>query len=63
MKSCIKFIKKDLEYYYMFYVSQLAMKLKNFEKADVTTPDKLYYTLSWKVHLKIELLINLDGKK
>ena len=41
-------LKRFLEYYYMFYVSQLAMKLKNFEKADVTTPDKLYYTLSWE---------------
>ncbi|MBE6054299.1 MAG: DNA phosphorothioation-dependent restriction protein DptG [Clostridium sartagoforme] len=41
-------LKRFLEYYYMFYVSQLAMKLKKFEKADVTTPDKLYYTLSWE---------------
>lgn len=41
-------LKRLLEYYYMFYVSQLVMKLKNFEKADVTTPDKLYYTLSWE---------------
>ncbi|MDY6228886.1 MULTISPECIES: DNA phosphorothioation-dependent restriction protein DptG [unclassified Clostridium] len=41
-------LKRFLEYYYMFYVSQLVMKLKKFEKADVTTPDKLYYTLSWE---------------
>lgn len=41
-------LKRFLEYYYMFYVSQLAMKLKKFEKADVTTPDKLYYTLDWE---------------
>lgn len=41
-------LKRFLEYYYMFYVSQLVMKLKSFEKADVTTPDKLYYTLSWE---------------
>lgn len=41
-------LKRFLEYYYMFYVSQVAMKLKNFEKADLTTPDKLYYTLSWE---------------
>lgn len=41
-------IKRFLEYYYMFYVSQLAMKLKKFEKADINTPDKLYYTLSWE---------------
>lgn len=41
-------LKRFLEYYYMFYVSQLSMKLKNFEKADITVPDKLYYTLSWE---------------
>ena len=41
-------LKRFLEYYYMFYVSQLAMKLSKFEKADVTTPDKIYYTLSWE---------------
>lgn len=41
-------LKRFLEYYYMFYVSQLIMKLKNFEKADITVPDKLYYTLSWE---------------
>ena len=41
-------IQRFLEYYYMFYVSQLVMKLKNFEKADVTKVDKLYYTLSWE---------------
>ena len=32
----------------MFYVSQLIMKLENFEKADITKPDKLYYTLDWE---------------
>ncbi|WP_297992376.1 DNA phosphorothioation-dependent restriction protein DptG [uncultured Clostridium sp.] len=41
-------LKRFLEYYYMFYVSQLSMKLKSFEKADLTTPDKLYYTLDWE---------------
>lgn len=41
-------LKRFLEYYYMFYVSQLAMKLKKFEKADITAPDKLYYTLDWE---------------
>ena len=34
----------------MFYVSQLALKLNNFEKADLTKPDKVYYTLSLKAH-------------
>lgn len=41
-------LKRFLEYYYMFYVSQLAMKLSKFEKADLEKPDVLYYTLSWE---------------
>lgn len=41
-------LKRFLEYYYMFYVSQLAMKLSRFEKADLIKPDAVYYTLSWE---------------
>lgn len=41
-------LQRFLEYYYMFYVSQLAMKLSKFEKADLTRPDRIYYTLSWE---------------
>lgn len=41
-------LKRLLEYYYMFYVSQLVMKLESFEDADTTKPDKLYYTLDWE---------------
>lgn len=41
-------LNRFLEYYYMFYVSQLSMKLSKFEKADLTKPEKLYYTLSWE---------------
>ena len=41
-------LKRILEYYYMFYVSQLAMKLDEFENADLTRPTKLYYTLDWE---------------
>lgn len=41
-------LKRFLEYYYMFYVSQLAMKLSKFEKADLTKPETIYYTLSWE---------------
>lgn len=44
-KSCLK---RFLEYYYLFYVSQLAMKLDYFEKADLSKADKIYYTLSWE---------------
>lgn len=41
-------LKRFLEYYYMFYISQLSMKLSKFEKADLSKPDQLYYTLSWE---------------
>lgn len=41
-------IKRFLEYYNMFYISQLTMKLSFFEKADLTKPESLYYTLGWE---------------
>lgn len=41
-------LKRFLEYYYMFYVSQLAMKLSKFEKADLSRVEPLYYTLNWE---------------
>lgn len=41
-------LKRFLEYYYMFYVSQLVMKLNSFEDADLTKAEKLYYTLDWE---------------
>lgn len=41
-------LKRFLEYYYMFYVSQLAMKLSKFEKANLTEPETIYYTLGWE---------------
>ena len=42
------YLKRFLEYYYMFYVSQLAIKLNDFEKADLSKPDPLYYALNWE---------------
>lgn len=41
-------LKRFLEYYYMFYVSQLAIKLEEFEKADLTKPNTVYFTLDWE---------------
>ena len=41
-------LKRFLEYYYMFYVSQLCMKLNRFEKAELDKVEKIYYTLSWE---------------
>lgn len=40
--------KRVLEYYYMFYISQLTIKLSKFEKANLNEPDNIYYTLSWE---------------
>ena len=41
-------LKRLLEYYYVFYVSQLVMKLNSFENVDLNKPDVLYYTLDWE---------------
>lgn len=41
-------IKRFLDYYNMFYVSQLCMKLIKFENADLTKSEPLYYTLGWE---------------
>ena len=39
-------IKRILEYYYLFYVSQVSFKLNKFEKADLDKVEKVYYTLN-----------------
>lgn len=41
-------LRRFLEYYYMYYISQLVMKLNQFESADLSKPDALYYTLDWE---------------
>ena len=41
-------LKRVLEYYYMFYISQLTLKLSKFEKVDLNSVEPLYYTLSWE---------------
>jgi len=41
-------IQRFLEFYNMFYISQLSMKLSSFENANLNNPDPLYYTLSWE---------------
>lgn len=41
-------LKRFLEYYYMFYISQLSMKLSRLEKADLSKVEPLYYTLNWE---------------
>lgn len=41
-------LKRLLEYYYMFYISQLATKLNKFEKIDLDNPEPIYYTLNWE---------------
>lgn len=41
-------LKRFLEYYYLFYISQLAMKLNQFETADLEKTDKLYFSLGWE---------------
>lgn len=41
-------LKRFLEYYYIFYTSQIILKLSKFEDADLQNPEPLYYTLNWE---------------
>lgn len=41
-------LRRFLEYYYMFYISQLVIKLNKFEKVDLDKPEILYFTLDWE---------------
>jgi len=47
-----KNIRRFLEYYFLFYITQLAIKLSRFEKADIEEIEKVYMTLSWEVTSK-----------
>ncbi|SKC77556.1 DNA phosphorothioation-dependent restriction protein DptG [Maledivibacter halophilus] len=42
------YIKRFIEFYYMFYITQLSIKLSQFQEADLTRPDLIYYTLDWE---------------
>lgn len=41
-------LQRFLEFYYLFYVSQLSIKLARFEKADFNKVEKLYFSLGWE---------------
>lgn len=41
-------LRRILEYYYMFYISQLIIKLDKFENAELDKVENIYYTLSWE---------------
>lgn len=41
-------LKRFIEYYYLYYISQMAMKLSKFEEANLTQPEKIYFTLDWE---------------
>lgn len=41
-------LQRFLEYYYMFYIGQLSIKLSEFEKADLAKVSPIYYTLNWE---------------
>ena len=42
------YIQRFLAYYYMFYVSQLAVKLWKFDQGDRNEIEKIYMTLNWE---------------
>jgi DNA phosphorothioation-dependent restriction protein DptG len=45
-------LKRFLEYYFMFYITQLAIKMSKFEKANLEEVEKVYMTLGWEVTSK-----------
>lgn len=47
------YINRFLAYYYMFYVSQLAVKLGQFEFGKRNEIEKIYMTLNWEVLTKV----------
>lgn len=44
----IENIEKFLKFYYMFYVSQMAMILNKTFEADIEKPMEIYFTLDWE---------------
>ncbi|WP_368254765.1 DNA phosphorothioation-dependent restriction protein DptG [Clostridium paraputrificum] len=55
-------LKRFLEYYYMFYISQLAVKLNKFDEANLFEADRIYYTLSWESTSKSRTAYRLGWK-
>ncbi|MEO2077881.1 MAG: DNA phosphorothioation-dependent restriction protein DptG [Bacillus sp. (in: firmicutes)] len=47
-KLFIQHLDKLLYYYFFFYISQLALKLNQFTKADFDQITPVYYTLDWE---------------
>lgn len=43
-----KYIKKLLNYYYFFYISQLSIKLDQMFKADYDKVEELFFTVEWE---------------
>jgi len=52
-----------LEFYYMFYLSQLIMKLNRFENADLTAQEPLYFTLDWEKTAKTRMAYQYGWEK
>lgn len=47
------YIERLLAYYYMFYVTQLAVKLWRFDKGNREEIEKIYLTLNWEVVTRV----------
>ena len=47
------YIYRFLAYYYLFYVSQLAVKLAKFDKGSRDELEKIYMTLNWEIVTKV----------
>ena len=48
-------IERLLKYYYLFYVSQLAIKLNNMFEFDWDKPEAVYFSLDWEALSKVRM--------
>lgn len=58
-----KYIKKLLNYYYFFYISQLSIKLNQMFKADYNKVEELFFTVEWEKMTKSRQNYDFGWKK
>ncbi|MBE6023496.1 MAG: DNA phosphorothioation-dependent restriction protein DptG [Cellulosilyticum sp.] len=58
-----KYIKKLLQYYYFFYISQLAIKLDQMFKANYDKVEELFFTVEWEKMTKSRQNYDFGWKK
>ncbi len=62
-KRLQKYLKKLLNYYYFFYISQLSIKLNQMFKADYNKVEELFFTVEWEKMTKSRQNYDFGWKK